>query len=87
MLDTKMEGHQRTYLAIDLKSFYAAVECVDPEKSQVWTDLVGPGMHVRTAVEMASAFREVGFAGVAAKVDPKSGIACVFGRNDGGGGL
>lgn len=65
----------------------AAVECVDPEKSQVWTDLVGSGMHVHTAVELASAFREVGFAGVAAKVDPKSGIACVFGRNDGGGGL
>ena len=65
----------------------AAVECADPEKAKVWTDLVGSGMHVRTVVELASTFREAGFAGVATKVDPKTGTACVFGRKDGGGGL
>ena len=65
----------------------AAVECADPAKARGGTDLVGPGMHVRTAVELASAFREAGFSGVATKVDPKSGTACVFGLKDGGGGL
>ena len=44
-------------------------------------------MKVRTAEELSEAFREAGFEGVEAKIDPESGLACIVGRKDGGGGL
>ena len=65
----------------------AAVECADPEKARVWTELVGGGMRVRTAEELKEAFREAGFAGVEAKTAPESGLVCVVGRKEVGGGL
>lgn len=65
----------------------AAVECSDPEKARIWTELVGGGMRVRSAEELAEAFREAGFAGVEAKTDAKSGLVCVVGRKEVGGGL
>jgi ubiquinone/menaquinone biosynthesis C-methylase UbiE len=58
----------------------AAVECSDPEKARMWTELVGGGMRVRTAAELAEAFREAEFAEVEAKEDAKSGMVCVVGR-------
>lgn len=62
-----------------------AVECSDPAKARVWTELVGERMKVRTPEELAAAFREAGFAGVRTKLDAKSGLACVVGMKDGGG--
>ena len=35
-----MDGKKRTYLAIDLKSFYASVECVDRHLDPLTTNLV-----------------------------------------------
>ena len=65
----------------------AAVECSDPEKARIWTELVGGGMRVRTAEELKEAFCEAGFAEVEAKIDAKSGVVCVVGRKEVGGGL
>ena len=58
----------------------AAVECSDPEKAQIWTERVGEGMKVRTAAELAEAFRGAGFADVEAKEDVTRGLVCVIGR-------
>lgn len=63
-----------------------AVELADADRARIWTELVGNGMWVRTPEELAEAFRGAGFAGVEAKVDSKSGLACVVGRKDVGGG-
>ena len=38
-----MDGKKRTYLAIDLKSFYASVECVDRHLDPLTTNLVEIG--------------------------------------------
>ncbi len=35
-----MPEQQRTYIAIDLKSFYASVECVDRGRAPLTTNLV-----------------------------------------------
>lgn len=35
-----MEEKQRTYIAIDLKSFYASVECVERQLNPLTTNLV-----------------------------------------------
>ena len=64
-----------------------AVECADPAKARVWTELTGGGMQVRTAGELAEAFRAAGFAGVEAVEDAKRGLVCVRGRKDVGGGM
>ena len=61
-----------------------SVECTDPEKSRVWTDLVGPSMKVRTPGELAEAFRGAGFARVEIREDTRRGLACVLGWNPGG---
>ena len=37
-----MQEQQRTYIAIDLKSFYASVECVDRGIDPLTTNLVEP---------------------------------------------
>ena len=38
--DKQMSDKQRTYIAIDLKSFYASVECVDRGLNPLTTNLV-----------------------------------------------
>ncbi len=37
-----MQEQQRTYIAIDLKSFYASVECVDRGIDPLTTNIVEP---------------------------------------------
>ena len=42
-----MQEQQRTYIAIDLKSFYASVECVDRGLDPLTTNLVVASEDVR----------------------------------------
>ncbi|MDO4538509.1 MAG: DNA repair protein, partial [Coriobacteriales bacterium] len=39
-METKANEQQKQYLCIDLKSFYASVECVDRSLDPMRTDLV-----------------------------------------------